>query len=233
MNITNSGNAFRIASYNIRKAVGLDRKRNPRRVLDVVNGLDADLVVLQEADLRLGQRPPAIPRKLIEQNTGFDLVPAAGNGISIGWHGNAVLIRRGMRPASVVPLELPGLEPRGAVLVEVAGPAPITVVAVHLGLTRNFRRRQLQTICENIDNPRHTIIAGDFNEWSQKRGLEPLLAQFNILSPGKSFHSAFPVASLDRFALGEALVPQGSGVETGELARQASDHLPVWVDITV
>ena len=45
-----------IASYNMRKAVGTDRKRNPQRILEVLREVDADIVALQEADRRFGGR---------------------------------------------------------------------------------------------------------------------------------------------------------------------------------
>ena len=40
---------MRIVSYNIRKAVGLDRRRDPERILAILREVDADIVVLQEA----------------------------------------------------------------------------------------------------------------------------------------------------------------------------------------
>ena len=43
-----------VASYNMRKAIGTDRRRNPQRVLDVLREIDADIVALQEADKRFG-----------------------------------------------------------------------------------------------------------------------------------------------------------------------------------
>ena len=49
---------MRIVSYNIRKAVGLDRRRDPERILAILREVDADIVVLQEADRRLGRRSP-------------------------------------------------------------------------------------------------------------------------------------------------------------------------------
>lgn len=48
---------LRIASYNIQKCVGLDFRRQPQRILQVLDRLQADIVVLQEADKRLP--PPA------------------------------------------------------------------------------------------------------------------------------------------------------------------------------
>ena len=41
---------LRLASYNIQKCVGLDLRRAPRRILTVLEGLGARIVVLQEAD---------------------------------------------------------------------------------------------------------------------------------------------------------------------------------------
>ena len=57
--MTDIDKGLRIASYNIRKAKGLDRRRDPGRILRVLNGLDADVIALQEADRRLGARPSA------------------------------------------------------------------------------------------------------------------------------------------------------------------------------
>ena len=52
---------MRIASYNIRKAVGLDWRRDPDRIVDVLAEIDADVVVLQEADRRIGARAGVLP----------------------------------------------------------------------------------------------------------------------------------------------------------------------------
>ena len=60
------------ASYNIRKAIGLDRRRNPERILAVLREIDADVVALQEADRRLGRRASALPREMIEEHTGYE-----------------------------------------------------------------------------------------------------------------------------------------------------------------
>ena len=49
------GRYLRLASYNIQKAVGLDFRRDPGRILEVINGLGADIVALQEVDKRPGQ----------------------------------------------------------------------------------------------------------------------------------------------------------------------------------
>jgi endonuclease/exonuclease/phosphatase family metal-dependent hydrolase len=222
---------LRIASYNIRKTRGLDQRRDPGRIVSVINGLEADLVALQEADHRLGDRPAAVSRQLIEAETDFQVVPVAANDRSLGWHGNAVLLRKSVEMRAVSRIELPGLEPRGAVRVDLED--GLVVVATHLGLMRRSRRVQLETIAAALADASNAVIAGDFNEWRMDRGLEPLSDGFEVLSPGHSFHASRPVAALDRFAHSRGIEVYQAGVEQSRLARRASDHLPIWADLMV
>ncbi len=224
---------LRIASYNMRKARGLDQRRRPERTLQVINDLEADVVVLQEADKRLGPRPTALPRKMVEAETDFIVVNVATNDVSIGWHGNAVLLRKCLPITDVQRIALPGFEPRGAVRLTLNVGAGLTVVAAHLGLRRRDRQAQLETLRDVTSADKHCVIAGDFNEWSARKGLEPLTERFAIHSPGQSYHARRPIAALDRFALTKGLDLRDAGVEQGELARVASDHLPIWSDIAV
>ncbi len=219
---------LRIASYNIRKCIGLDRRRDPGRVLQVINGLGADVVVLQEADRRLGPRRAALPHDMVAAESDFLPVELDFTGVSLGFHGNAVLLRRGLVASRVARIDLPGTEPRGAVEVEVDG--RFRVVAVHLGLLRSDRRRQLAVIEGRVDDALPTAIAGDFNEWRKRAGLEPLGHGFTVHAPGRSFHAARPVAALDRVALSPGFALRDAGVVEARPARIASDHLPVWVD---
>lgn len=222
---------MKLASYNIRKAVGRDRRRDPGRVIEVINSLEADVVVLQEADRRLGPRPAALPRRMIEEHT--DLVPAplAANDVSIGWHGNAVLVRRGLEVTDARRIDLPSLEPRGAVSVEIEG--RFRVAGAHLALMRRYRHQQLRALNAALragDLP--TAVLGDFNEWSRSAGMEELTHSFDLHAPGASYPTMRPVAHLDRVALSRHLELTRSGVHATELARLASDHLPIWAEIS-
>lgn len=230
----NSPDRLRLASYNIRKSVGLDRRRDPGRIIDIINGLDADVIALQEVDKRLGERPTSIARASVATNTDFQIADLALNPVSLGWHGNAVLVRKGLNILSVDQLELPGLEPRGAVQVDIGeADKPLSIVGVHLGLLRPYRRRQLERIRQHLQH--HDIsnaaLMGDFNEWSSSTGLEALADGFNVVSPGKSFHSARPMAGLDRFAFGRRFELLDAGLDESERAKIASDHLPIWSDV--
>jgi endonuclease/exonuclease/phosphatase family metal-dependent hydrolase len=220
---------LKIASYNVRKAVGRDRRRDPARVLSVLTEIDADIVALQEADRRLGARPTAIPRRLIALETDYEVADVARNDVSLGWHGNAILVRRGIEVSSTGHIELPGLEPRGAVLIRVAG---LTIVGTHLGLLRTWRHRQMNAILRHLgEEARATLIAGDFNEWSDIRGFDPWEKTFSVVYPGRSFPTPRPVASLDGIAHGPAVSVRDTGVMLSGKARTASDHFPVWASV--
>ena len=222
---------LRLASYNIRKAVGRDRRRDPARILHVINEIGADVVLLQEADRRLGARPSAIPRALIERETDFEVAPLARNDVSLGWHGNAVLVRRALDISETRHFDLPGLEPRGAVFVDLG---KLSIVGTHLGLLRTWRHRQMSAILRHV-GPRtgRTVIAGDFNEWSDIRGCEPWEHAFTILYPGRSFPTLRPVASLDGLAFGAEVSVAAQGVLRSGAAGVASDHFPIWADIEI
>ena len=80
--------ALKVATYNIRKAVGLDQRRNPARILSVLNEIDADIVALQEVDRRFGARVTALPLAMLAADTPYIPVPLNFRPAAIGWHGN-------------------------------------------------------------------------------------------------------------------------------------------------
>lgn len=227
---------MRVASYNVRKCVGLDRRTMPERVLDVISEVGADVVAIQEVDARLGQRETAIPRDFIEKYTDMEPVDLAQYEGSLGWHGNAILVRKGATITATDQMHLPALESRGAALVEIEhNGQPMRIVATHLGLLRRNRRQQVRAIVDHLAgrDAMPTVIMGDFNEWSRTKGLEALDENFDIHVPGRSFHAARPMAALDRIAINTGLELRDAGVHQRGHALKASDHLPVWADLSL
>ena len=227
---------IRVASYNLHKCVGLDRRRDPHRVARVLEGLGADVVAVQEIDKRLPPRPTALPRELIERET--ELVPAqvAETKVSLGWHGNGLLLAPGWRMEHLHRLPLPGLEPRGALIADLSGPhGPLRAVATHLGLRRRDRQRQMSLIMAalNLCPSAPTVLLGDLNEWAPHQGFAPLDPYFTVHNPGRSFHARRPVAALDRVATGPGVTVTKLGVCRAGEAGRASDHLPIWADLCV
>ncbi len=98
-----------VASYNMRKAIGTDRRRNPERTIEVLNEIGADIVALQEADRRFGARVSAIPPHLIEEHSDYKPVPLDARAGSLGWHGNALLVRKRVEVVAKELIHLPSL----------------------------------------------------------------------------------------------------------------------------
>ena len=223
------------ASYNIHKAVGLDRRRDPDRILAVLREVDADVIALQEADRRFGDRASVLPLQAIDDHTPWRAVPLRMRPGSIGWHGNALLVRRGIAVTGAAAVPLPMLEPRGAVCADllVAGHA-VRVVGMHLDLSGLRRRQQVRAVLAHlgatgaVGSP--AVLMGDFNEWARVGGC---LREFHhdgwrVLAPGRSFPSRRPIAMLDRIVASAEWECLDWGVHHSALAAQASDHLPVF-----
>ena len=256
-----------VASFNIRKAIGTDRRRRPDRVLQVLEEVGADVVALQEADKRVGTRGAAVPHRLIDDHghyravdfnvrhaNFFDRLPAGlldriGDHPltaplkrldfrNLGWHGNAILVKRDVEVTDMEAIHLPRVEPRGAVMAElVVRGVPLRVIGMHLDLSGIRRRQQVLRILDHIER-RHpqmpTVIMGDTNEW---RVNGPCLQEFDdrfaIADCGPSFHSRRPVAQLDRIIVDRRFAIADAGVHASAAARTASDHLPVWARLTL
>lgn len=221
---------MRVASYNIRKAVGTDGRRDPDRIIRVLASLDADVVALQEADLRRQPRRPALDRAALRTGAGLVPVEFDHGRDSLGWHGNAILVRPEVAVVSRSHHDLPGLEPRGTVMAELeVDEQAVRVVGAHLGLLRPSRRAQARALADLLSNSAimPTILMGDLNERSRETGLGILGRMLSIHDAGPSFPSRFPLLPLDRIAVSAGLrVLEARAVAEGE-ARTGSDHLPI------
>ncbi len=230
---TMTATTVRIASYNLQKCVGLDLRRRPDRSLKVINALNAQVMVLQEADKRLPPRPAALPHDMIAAD-GWQVLPFGAPGGSLGWHGNAMLVRPGIEMTATAHIDLPGLEPRGAIRAELETPiGPLRVVGLHLGLIRRYRLLQVAAIMRALERlpACPTVLAGDFNDWSNGAALDATAQGVAFIRGAPSFPALRPVALLDRFALSPELQALASGSHSAQPAHIASDHLPVWVDL--
>lgn len=225
------------ASYNIHKAVGTDGKRDPDRVLAVLREMDADVIALQECDRRFGTRDSVIDRAALEE-TPWRALPVARRATSLGWHGNALLVRRGFEPLEAQAVALPMLEPRGAVRGDFAVDGTrVRIVGMHLDLSGLRRRDQVRAILSHVaacQHPCPAVLMGDFNQWGAGNGAMREFAEgWQMLAPGRSFPSRQPVARLDRIVASSDWTVLATGVHHSALAAAASDHLPVWARLEV
>jgi endonuclease/exonuclease/phosphatase family metal-dependent hydrolase len=225
-----------VASYNIQKSIGTDFRRRPARVLSVLAELDADVIALQEVDRRFGERVSSLSAEAIAAETPYEVVRFGARPASLGWHGNMLLIRKGVEVLSQRSLILPALEPRGAVLADLRiGSERVRIVGMHLGLVGLWRKRQALAVLdqlEALEDRLPTVMMGDLNEWSVERGcLQHFAADHHVSEPGPSFPSVRPTFGFDRIIASVDLTIAAAGVHASPTARKASDHLPVWARI--
>ena len=228
---------LKFASYNIHKAVGADGRRDPDRILTVLHELDADVIALQEVDRRFGRRESVLSRAHIEER-GYAIVGCTVRPDSMGWHGNAILVRRGITVLGSGPVHLPVLEPRGAVRAELEHrKGRLRVIGMHLDLSGLRRRDQLRTVARELgacEPTCPTVLMGDFNQWSARSGgMREFREGWQALVPGKSFPARQPLAALDRIVLSHEWQVRAQGVHHSALAAKASDHLPIWTVATL
>ena len=229
---------LKVSSYNIRKAVGLDWRRRPERVLRVLGEIDADIVALQEVDRRFGSRVTALDPEMIEAETSYRVIRFSERPQSIGHHGNVILARKSIEVVGARPMVLPHLEPRGAAVADLdCGGRKVRVVGMHLGLTRKWRTLQTQAIVselKTLEGHLPAILMGDLNEPGLRTDvLRAFEHGHSIVTCGPSFHASMPVVALDRIIVTEDITIADAGVHRSVLAREASDHLPIWARLTL
>jgi endonuclease/exonuclease/phosphatase family metal-dependent hydrolase len=223
---------LKVASYNIHKCVGTDGVFSPERIISVLAEMKADVVALQEADVRFGDREGLLDLEHLTKDTGLIHVPLAGSGRSHGWRGNVILVREAVI-ADAHQLVLPGVEPRGAVVVDMeAKGLALRVIGTHLGLLRTSRQKQAKAILKSAEeaNGRTVLLMGDLNEWRIGRR-SALSLLFPVFGPREAFTptypSQFPVLALDRILSRPGRCLYSFALHSTPLSKLASDHLPI------
>ncbi len=226
------GDGMLIASYNVHKCVGIDGKFDPGRTSHVIREIGADVIALQEADTRFGERRGLLDLAWMERETGLFPVPVSGVARAHGWHGNVVFFREGL-VRDVHQVKLPGLEPRGALIteLELKDGSAFRIIAAHLGLLNRSRQQQARMILDILRSrdEQPTVLMGDLNEWrlGDRSSLNTLATVFGLPAAVPSFPSRLPVLALDRIMANRPGLIDAVETHDSPLARLASDHLPI------
>lgn len=224
---------LKVATYNIHRCIGVDGRFDAGRILAVLIELDADIVALQEADMRFGDRQGLLDLATLQSRSGYRAVADIGSrATSHGFHGNVVLYRGGsVKEAKRI--KLPGLEPRGAIVVDLNfSKGNLRVIGAHLGLLKRSRSKQIAAILKEArptaDRP--VILLGDLNEWrvGPRSSLKMFGPHFGpVHSSVVSFPAHRPIWPLDRILASPGVSVLDVAVHDSPLASVASDHLPI------
>jgi endonuclease/exonuclease/phosphatase family metal-dependent hydrolase len=233
---------IRIATYNIHRCRGLDRRVIPARTAAVLAEIDADVVALQEVIGSNATNPGHAEELGAALGMGWVMAPAR----HLRGHlfGNVVLSRLPIRRHYQYDLSWDGRESRCCQRVDLAiDDRTVHFYNVHLGTSLLERRHQAVRLAaivrdRRVEGPK--IVLGDFNEWTRGLATKMLTAQlqsvdlFAHLKKRRTYPGIFPLLHLDH------IYYEGARVEVRKVelprtrrALMASDHLPLVADLRI
>jgi len=110
-----AGRSITVATYNIHRCVGRGRHPDPRRTLDVIAALDADLIALQEVETPAAPSSGALALLRRLRELGYELVLGPTMRSHRHSYGNVLLSRLPVRRRRRIDLSQSGREPRGLI----------------------------------------------------------------------------------------------------------------------
>ena len=218
-------------TWNVHRCIGLDGIRDVGRVAAVLRELDADVVALQEVESGGPNGGPLRQLAELAQATGLTGVAGPTLREDRGDYGNALLTRFPVRASREIDLSVPGREPRGAIVTDLAaGSVSLRVVTTHLGLRASERRFQAGRLLAELSGSARTalILCGDWNEWlPRSRVLGWFRSRFGPAPAPRTFPTGRPLFALDRVWAAPPSTVERVEAHRAGLACVASDHLPV------
>jgi endonuclease/exonuclease/phosphatase family metal-dependent hydrolase len=231
---------IRIATYNVHKCRGLDRRVRPDRIAQILCELDADVIALQEVIADAGGQSELNQPQFIASRLGNYVVYFGEVRTHRGApYGNTILSRLPVDSSQSYDLTRRGRERRGCLRTDVrCGSQLLHIFNVHLGTSFFERRHQGRNLIStdvlgSKDLSAPSIVVGDFNEWT--RGLATRLMSKHFRSVEARLHlkrrrtypGVLPLFHLDHFYFDERLELLSAELVRTKLTKIASDHLPM------
>jgi endonuclease/exonuclease/phosphatase family metal-dependent hydrolase len=231
---------LRVATYNVHKCRGLDRRVRPQRIVEVLREMDADIVALQEVLALPGHSPEQDHAGYIAGELGMRLAFGETRRHGGRAYGNALLSRYPLRSVCHHDLTAQGREPRGCLHAQLDLPngAGLHVFNLHLGTSFRERRRQARKLIgAQILTPAKPrgprIVLGDFNEWTRgltTRLLHERFASADVrahLKRSRTYPGVLPFLHLDHIYFDSELRLERLVLHKNRRSLLASDHLPL------
>lgn len=243
---------LRVLTFNIHRAIGVDRRFRPRRIVEIISHHHPDLALLQEVDEGVPRSRELHLAKELAEALGFEHV-AFGANVSLrkGRYGNATLSRFPILRERNIDLTVGSRKRRGCqhTTLEIPGPRELTleVFNAHLGLSAKERDRQARMLLrspefKNVHRRTLCLLGGDLNDWRAK--VDPFLQgvlgfasaterQRGLSKSIPTYPSFAPQGGLDRLYYRGPLRLKSIHACRLKVARVASDHLPLVADFEV
>jgi len=215
---------IRIATYNIHKGRGLDGRVSIRRILEILDRIDADVIGVQEVYEEQAE--------YLAQELRMPLVAGTTVKRPEGPCGNAILTRLSLQSVATFDLSVETREARGGIRADLDFYGrTLHILNVHLGLRQRERATQVQWLVERHilgnERPGPRIVVGDLNEWFPGRVGRTLRREFTSLRARRTHPALLPLWALDRIYWDHAFHGESLRVHRSRTARVASDHLPL------
>ena len=238
---------FRVATYNIHKCRGFDRKTSPDRINAVIEELQAEILCLQEVvdapeGPRIFDQAGEIARAFPEYSWQF----GSNRALRGGSYGNMTLTRFPICSWRNHDLTHRKREARGVLQVDIqiGTNRTLHVFNVHLGTSYTERRSQApRLLSSDVLGPRTLgeprLIVGDFNEWKSGLTTKLLRGSFKTFRPQhglrfpRTYPGMLPLLSLDHYYYEPPLELEQARLWRSRRALIASDHLPLIADFRI
>ncbi len=233
---------IRVATYNIHRSRGMDRRVVPSRIAEVLRETEADVIALQEV---VGAGP-----------SGSGQAEEIGAALGMGWvmapvrhlrnhlFGNVVMSRYPILHQAQYDLSWRTCEPRGCQRadLDLGDGRVLHMFNVHLGTAVLERRYQAPRLAAFVHDHRVSgpkIILGDFNEWMRGLATHTLNSLFKSvdikahLRRRRTYPGFFPVLHLDHIYYEGQVDVRNVELPRTRRALMASDHLPLVANLRI
>ncbi len=242
---------LRFVTYNIHRAIGVDRRFRLERVAEILQHHQPDVALLQEVDHDAPRSKNLDLAAELAQRLDFPYF-SVGYNVSLrkGRYGNATLSRFPVEQEQNIDLSLPRRIRRGCqyTRLQISGKRSrrrtLGVFNLHLGLSVQERSRQVGMIAQarefaGLDPQEACVVGGDFNDW--RLVLHPVFTDvlgfrcatqrgYSVGDGLRTYPGFSPRGALDRFYYRGPLKLVSARTCRLRLARVASDHLPIIAD---
>lgn len=231
--------SMKVGSYNIRHGRGMDDKVDLARTVDVLRRLNADVIGLQEVDLRAARSGGVNQAHELGRALGYHAAFGAFMDLQGGKYGMGLLSKHPIIATRSILLP-EGNEPRVALLAMIRLPNERVVAAVNVHFDwvedDTFRFAQASHLAkelEKLDVP--FVVMGDFNDEAPSRTLalfRGIATECRKRGSRLTYSSTKPEREIDYVFVGRPnRWRSGSARVIAE--RHASDHRPIVADATL